>query len=258
MAENQNGQIVKKSYKAVIETFSIWAAVGFVISGIVSAITFYSQFRMNYFSIAQPTDIVMGGFINISLVVAMVIIFSIGFYAQYNVARFVYYCRNLVKEQSYDQHIFARKEFRHRRFIKVWAPASYALSLAIVFGFDLLSNEPPLYVDRYGIHFSKAPFGDYWERPLSVEGLDNLYLSASSDQFATCGHAPVLWMGSSTVILNCRGYVRLIQNTENLPLDRLSPTDIEQMRRAEFSATNSAERKSTLTPPPSGPSPQKR
>lgn len=234
MADSAGETIVTRSYKTVIETFSIWAAVSFVVSGLVGALLFYTQFRMNYFEVAQPTDIVMAGFIKVAFVVFVVLLLGSMFYVERRLHNFIINMFYKLFSKGYSDHIVQHKLRKFNRFQKFASPASAAISFVIVFGLQIVVGTTSIRVDWHGIHFARKEGVGYWDRPLPKRGVSNLYLSEASDQFTKCGHAPVIWMGSSSVILNCNGRARLIQNTENLFLDRYSPSEMAHMQQNEL------------------------
>lgn len=222
----------ERSLRKLVEGFSLFTAGSFVISGFFNALVFWSRFRMNYFDIAQPSDIVMSGFLYVSIVLALTAAAILLIYANRFATRSIvpWIIARLLRQIETKDGVAAskfRKQFSNAELFRnvfKWvnlATALLAIATAVISVFIA-----PKHPKAFGPPPAPPPF---WERSLSTVGVSNLYLSNSDGQFIACGRAPVLWMGSASVVLNCRGRLRLVQNTQGLILERLSPADVKEI-----------------------------
>lgn len=67
-------------YKVVIEAISAVSALAFVISGVANATIFAWHWRLNYFSIASPADIIMSAFVLLTPIALLCALFMICLY----------------------------------------------------------------------------------------------------------------------------------------------------------------------------------
>lgn len=231
---NTEDSWAERSLRKLVEGFSLFTAGSFVISGFFNALVFWSRFRMNYFDIAQPSDIVMSGFLYVSMVLALTAAAILLVYANRFATRSAgpWIIDRLLRQIEIKNIVTARK-FRKQfsnaelfRNVFKWvnlATALLTIATAII---------SVLIAPKHSKAFGPPPPSPFWERPLSAVGVSNLYLSNSDGQFIACGHAPVLWMGSASVVLNCHGRLRLVQNTQGLILERLSPAELKEISLA--------------------------
>lgn len=215
--------IVEKSFKTIVETFSIWAGVSFVVSGAINALFFWLEFHLNYFVIAQPTDIIMTGFVYVSAVFGLAAILAVPLVIGYlNTSRTRTMSKLIAELEPKKPTPRAPKK---RSIDNIFKLAALIGGIASLFSSTFSLFESKGYIERLGNPPEPPKTPSYWETPLTWQSVNGLHLSTASDQYKDCGKAPVLWMGSASVILNCRGRLRLTQNTQGLVLERLSPAE---------------------------------
>jgi hypothetical protein len=207
----------ERSLRKLIEGFSLFTAASFVISGFFNALIFWARFRMNYFDIAQPSDIVMSGFLYVSFVLALTVIIILPIYANRFVVQtvfpwFVDRLSRRIETKDEDAARKLRDQFSNTELFRnafKWvnlAMAMLTVATAVVSIFVAPKN-PKV----FGPPPAPPPF---WEQPLPTAAVSNLYLSNSDGQFAACGRAPVLWMGwhrCSSIAMGGLGLSRILK-----------------------------------------------
>lgn len=217
----------------IIEAFSVFTAAGFVLSGIGNGLVFWLGWKLNYFMIASPSDVVMSGFLVVGLSLILVSLIA-GLLACGT--RLVKWFKNTRAKRAQTEDDARRiglanegdaptsktDERRDSKFrwirIGSWANLVAALGAIVGVTASIIDVSSGLRV--------------LWSRPLVAEprptghreqfgyrtGL-KLAPSALADQ--DCRGAPVLWMGSSAAIVGCERGVRVFHKLDDLVTEPL-------------------------------------
>jgi len=209
--------------KLAIELFSVTTGIAFVVSGILNGLTFWAAWKLNYYSIASPSDIIMSGFILISMVTVMALVVAtftkaILWLNQEDWIKQETISDGLTPEQleglaskarlsppdverlreaiAVARHQMIDRKFKHY----VWSAmgivlATYAATQAVIGG-------PSLGVFQAIV---SRPF--WYETGLNV-------IDRAGDY--PCDGAHVAWLGSSAAVLECRGGIRVVHNLDEL------------------------------------------
>lgn len=221
------------TFKDAAESWPIATAFAFGISAFVNATLFWVRFRIDYFSVAQPSDIVMSGFKYVTLVLLVSVPVYIlnriylGILRKFHIQLHLTLYKLVMKRAL----TFAEK----RKLVGTANSALKSTFLAanlLVGGVALIVTFATVTFDKDFTHGLPPQDRPFWQRPLSDHAVSRLYLSPSDSQFEDCGKAPVLWMGSSTAVLNCRNRLRIVSNSQTLLIERLSPSDVQALKAA--------------------------
>lgn len=170
---------------AMVELLTLLTAVSFLASALISAFSFRVRFGLNYFQIAQPSDIVMSGFQNIAGL--MLFLGLIGSFCVMLAPWFVRlrWLRRLPRMGGLVPFVFGA----------LLAPTAFSIN----------------WLSSYDA-----------KRPVSLPsvGVNGLTLPIDGPYGAKCGQAPVLWIGSASMVINCRNKIAVINNTQGLLVTR--------------------------------------
>ena len=229
MAKAKVNGALRPVFKTFVEGISLITATGFVLSGFVNAWVFQSNWRLNYFTIAQPADVVMSGFIYITVIVAIVAIVSFSLHVvniddpELTIAEqdFVDKKRKSgLSDDDTDQALSAyRAKSRRNYFIASIFAGLFALFIILQTNMGLFSHR--MFLSLHDL-LSGNPRSSSHIRELASSDLNELVLAPSEPSYKDCGAAPVLWLGSTSAIINCKGKIRILHNPQGLTLDRAS------------------------------------
>ena len=186
-----------------IEAFSVLGGLAFIISATVNAVAFAISWRINYFLVASPADVVMGSFITLglSLIVAatmLVVVIVLAFWSD---------CIRQI--ESLEDPSF-------RNIVKVYKTSFGRLPKTT----RLLTSLKTRKGNRVlisGIFSSVVMLlgvavpisGPFWQET-------GLNVAEGVNVASTCRGAHVLWLGSSTAILDCQDGIRVIHKLDGL------------------------------------------
>lgn len=160
---------------------AIATPVAFVFSAAAQALDFRISYGLNYFSLATPGDVLMGSFKAIPL-----------FFAGYVVWLPLMF-------------LLAKKAPTHARRGTVGGMIFGTLCGLVLF--FVLAGIDALGPNGLG--------------PARHATTTNLRVAFRSDVMAQCQRAPVLWLGSSSAVLNCQGRVTVLHNLEGVVTERV-------------------------------------
>lgn len=216
------------TFRLFVEAFAVITGLSFIISGAMNAYDFYIEWGLDYFIIAQPSDIVMSGFgyvVQFLLILALSVVSSI---ALIGVIETINYVGSEVVEAELNgkaqgkyrfndlRRDFLKFVLRRRRDIAIYAACIYIIT--IVIGAVTVREASPIFYFRHKI-MTTLGIPDGGLKTQSFMTGRGLYLAKESTLYPRCGAAPVLWLGGSSAVLNCHGRVLVIHNTQDLPLD---------------------------------------
>lgn len=214
---------IESRLKLAIELFSVAAGVAFVVSGALNGLTFWAAWRLNYYSIASPSDIVMSGFILISMAAVMTVIIAILF------GSIVWLNQgDWIKQEAISDGLtiddldrLASKarlsppdierlredvaRVRHRmieRKLKLYVWSGVGVLLSTYAMTQALTGGPSLGVFQAIV---ARPF--WYETGLNV---------IDRDSNNPCDGAHVAWLGSSAAVVECSDGVRVFHNLDEL------------------------------------------
>lgn len=198
---------IRRPLNWFVEAFSVLTASAFVVSAAFNGFAFWSVWRLNYFMIAGPADVVMSGFLLFAsmatLVVTIYLVTLVPFGAYWRL-------RSAVAGSAREKRrSMARVKALLRRF-------------KMLFGLR----------DRESLHFLiLLPVGGFLVlgallnlrvvEPIFYES--GLTVAADAEIAQKCQGARVLWLGSSAAILECQDGVRVLHKLDDLETVRRFP-----------------------------------
>lgn len=190
----------------VIEAFSVATGAAFIISGVGNALTFWLAWKINYFMVATPGDIIMSGFIILTVLAFWIVI---GLAA----AAIFFFGLATLRSVKVTQLRISLKG--------VAAGITIAASLL-----SIISAIAGLWGAQRGTADRMARdvevFTEWAKEPPVFSYATGLRLAPGSVVQSDCENALVLWMGSSAVILRCREGVRIHHKLDGLVTQPLS------------------------------------
>lgn len=196
--------------KNLLESLSLFTAASFVLSGFINAAIFWLSWRLNYFAVAQPSDIVMSGFYYVSAAV----IVGVAVLSAYQLMVLV---RGWLSRKSTDRELVAA---RAKRLVTltVISLAAPGLIIGVKATIDKLifsrsGSERNVLEDGTITHGASGSWNPDW----------SLVLTYKSELFERCGAEPLLWIGSSTAVLRCRKEIMVTQLDQVLPVEQVRP-----------------------------------
>lgn len=207
----------------MVELFSIAAGLAFVISGVLNGLTFWAAWGLNYYSIASPGDVVMSGFILITLVVIVTIVVATltGAILWLNKGDWVKpeivaddYADDVVKDAARkarmskpdrDRLRAEMKSVRHQQISRLMKKYVWTLIATVSVGYA--ATQVAVGGRSLGV------FQAIVARPFWYETGLNVIDKPGADP---CDGAHVAWLGSSSAILECQDGVRVIHNLDEL------------------------------------------
>lgn len=192
----------------VIELIGTVGGIAFVVSGVLNAITFLWVWRLNYFLIATPSDVVMSGFILVSIFSITIAVGGICLLLARYAARAYHrlLIRAAVDIKSDDPIERAKLLIKHRLSqteragVLINGAAAVASVASIIISLFVATNQT-------ATAWKLTPF--WYESGLNVA-------PTSSIAGGKCGGARVAWMGSSAAILECRDGIHVIHKLDDL------------------------------------------
>lgn len=188
--------------KMIVETFGVATSLIFVTSGLLNAITFFALWRINYFLVANPSDVVMSAFIFgiISAIIIGSTVLIMLFFESLDRLVFA-----VVKSTTIENSKIAQVEQSdtHRLSIK-----SILMSLVLAVMTNVSLNW--LMAGNAGPEAFLKPF--WYETGLNV--------ALDADVPKGCRGAHVAWLGTSAAIVECREGIRLFRKLDDLATTR--------------------------------------
>lgn len=212
------------SLSPAIELFTLLSACSFVLSGIANFSLFWFAWDINYFQVAAPSDIVMSSFMyGVILFATLIFIVTISpfLYAVWTMFRRIIHPLNRPPPQVIPPNIRGVMYIILAILVLILIPALAGRTIGPHISsnrtvFDRSSAMKDATIYKYSDHFATR-----------------LLLSKENRLFSQCGHAPVLWLGSSSNLINCKGQLILTQNVQDFPMlrrDFAFPLDLEGRR----------------------------
>lgn len=162
-----------------VHLIAILSAASFAISGVTHFLIFTRQYRFNYFAVASPSDIVIGGFVTFTMIsiyaVLVAVVLSLGI-------RLIALLDKTLTPPALT--------FRN------------ALRLMAIGGVIATANA-----------WYQSIWGDAW--PDAGTGL---VVASDADIRAECQGADVAWVGSHAAIVACMDGVRIFRDLAALPM----------------------------------------
>lgn len=201
----------------VIEAFSVVSAIAFVVSGIGNALAFWIAWRINYFMVASPSDIIMSGFVIIAILTAG-LVFALSF----SIAAWLIGTRILRINLS---EIVAL--FRHFSIIEITLAGSLLSIIAYTIYVIQFSGFSPDQRTDAGLSLLISITSE--ENQRYCGGLSTfsyttgLRVAPSSKVDAKCSEGSVLWAGADTLMVQCEYGPSLVHRSDEVALlpDRL-------------------------------------
>lgn len=195
--------------KLVVELFSVLSGIAFVGSALWNGYSFHRDLRLNYFVLAQPSDVIMSAFAVYLELLSFLAIFGIMAVAMWPVVLMKRRIdRGLLPPLS--EHTFG--------------PLLYLVAGVLLLGAGIWATG--WYTDRFTA------------RTLAGVVESQLQLSAdpamTGDIYRRCGGAAVLWQGTGSVVLRCKERAVIVRSDE-LVLDQLPRLDWRYDKDAEGS-----------------------
>lgn len=186
--------------KWMIELFSVVTGGAFVFSALTNAIMFFGRWNINYFSVASPSDVVMSGF----LVFTGFISFFVFLFIISLIFTIVWYVITTLSQENSKIHPIKRipsvVSSTSRVAMEAMISATGAKAFALMLFIGILGYS--------SIAWSRAITSMFWnETGLNV-------IDQPGDN--SCDGAHVLWLGSSSAVLECKDGVRVIHNLDGL------------------------------------------
>lgn len=210
----------------VIEAFSVATGIAFVLSGIANGAVFWLAWRLNYFLIASPSDVIMSGFIVLTVMGAALALAAAVVYMLVLVSKFRLLGSKL-KGIDYGSWV-ARTDGRitNIAYTAIVLFLAFTTILIIQVGSSIYGDvmndisaakmgqiqskvSSPIASNTHG---ARKPFS--YATGLQVDG--------AMDGVAGCDGASVLWMGSSAAILDCSVGVRVVHKLDKMTTRRLT------------------------------------
>jgi hypothetical protein len=196
--------------KNLLESLSLFTAASFVLSGFINAAIFWLNWRLNYFAVAQPSDIVMSGFYYVS----MAVIVGAAVISTYQLMSLV---RGWLSTKATYREIATK---RVKKLVILTGISLAAPALVIGAGatidkllFSQSASERNVLKDGTITHGASGSWNPDW----------SLVLTYKSELFERCGAEPLLWIGSSTAVLRCRKEIMVTQLDQVLPVEQVRP-----------------------------------
>ncbi|WP_295217305.1 hypothetical protein [uncultured Brevundimonas sp.] len=164
----------------VVSLIAILSAASFVISGVTHYMIFKRTFRFNYFSIASPSDIAVGGFVTFTFIGAMTLFFALVI--------------------AGGLAVIAR--IGGRRPAKAFTSARWWLKLMTLSA--VLST---------GYWWGQTIWGNQWP-DLGT----SLVVSQDSDVRQDCKGGDVGWAGSQAIVVACQDGFRVLRDFEKIQM----------------------------------------
>ncbi len=210
-------EIRRDPIKWFIEGFGVLTGGFFVLSGLANAVSFYLLWRLNYFLIASPSDVVMSAFIFGLIVVIGVVVVGVFGVGAYRLMRAV----GLHVPPSLLAGTLAggvgdwiadilTKVMEERTFRQAYDRAVRALiAMALVAGaVNLL-----VWAGSGAPRDLRSAFRPFWYET-------GLNVSADSVVAETCKGGHVAWLGASAAVLECRDRIHVLHKLDNLQTER--------------------------------------
>jgi hypothetical protein len=209
-----------------IEAFGVVSAAAFILSAIGNAAMFYFAWKINYFLIASPSDVVMSGFIVISVfILNLLALMILGLLLGLGIRAL-----GVIWERARDF------EFEFKNISKVSEKFSSLAAIMTIFTFlfttvessqkvgevlKLLGLERWKEVEAQASAEHKAKTKVLPKVPLKISYPTGLKVATSSNVDPACKKAPVLWLGSSAVVVGCTDGVRIFHKLDNVVTEPL-------------------------------------
>lgn len=199
--------------KDLVEFLSLFSGISFVLSGLFEGALFWLRWRINYFEIAQPADLIMAAF---SVVPTLLFAFIFAFIFVFGERIAWAFYEDSIFFKSLDEASALKRAFKWYRRVSLLSIRATAIFFFIVSVVVMLW--------LVGVHL---PFVSRRLPPNAIElrkhPRTNLVLGSSDPQFAACGPAPILWYGTASAILICRDKLRVVHNSQGMIFDRADP-----------------------------------
>lgn len=178
-------------------TASDWAALiaiastaSFVISAISQSLVFYSSYKIVYFSVASPSDVLMGSFVIFAFLFGAFLMSIVG----------------LILGKLTSSEVIDEDAVRAKRPWPLWKRVALCLGVAACSAVAIVAA-------------GAAGYGDF--RPYVSPGL-------KTDRSAIhlppeCRNRQVSWMGSNFAIIDCDERYLLVRNLDEIPMTTLEP-----------------------------------
>lgn len=189
----------KLNFPLIIEAFSLVTAAAFVASAIGNAVFFWRAWRLNYFMIAAPSDVVMSGFVLFAGLLASLLI-SAMFHVVITGWAYIFNGRLGMRGRQVTGVVHVTL----RGFLAL--PYMFAWAYTIIAIGDLTQL----------MKGAVRADGGFLTYPTGLK------LAPTAQVDPACRGAPVLWMGSSAAIVGCERGVRVFHKLDDLVTEPLS------------------------------------
>lgn len=198
----------EKRIVLVAEVVGVSTGVAFVLSGLGNGIVFAALWRLNYFAIASPSDIIMSGFL-LGLMLALFLA----------VAGVVFLTIRMLKRWLADPAQPAPPVKRLGLTEIGWLILSawIGIDLAQDALFTTVQSIEPAPTNAPLVGETEAADADPWRFGYAT----GLRLAPNDSTGDDCWAAPVIWMGTDRVLLACSSGNRLMVNSESLLLQAI-------------------------------------
>lgn len=209
-------------FTLIAELFGVITALAFVTSGVVNGILFYSNWHLNYFLIASPSDVVMTGFIFVSIL--LVIGIAISLFVLLMSIVFSRFRRMMINVRESLQSFGQSLTEDQRTAIMKMLDASERMMLQVV------AATISLFVVSLSFLFTQTtkvanlqPINSNTNIPTyQFSYLTGLRITPSNDSNDRCWAAPVLWMGGDRAVIGCRDGIPVVVATDGLKLQPIT------------------------------------
>lgn len=222
-------KIILRRIALLAELLAVGTAVAFIFSGLANAAIFALAWRLNYFVIATPSDVIMSGFIFALLILVVSIPVAAGIMTLW---LFIAARRERLQAEAEAEALDAAVEEDAKRifgedydklergFTRVIASAQRTHWLATVVA-GVVSIVSGL-VAFYGAFLTEVrpapPAQGEQGQPDRFSYATGLRIAPDADANADCWAAPVLWMGSDRLVLGCQAGVRVVTLSDEMIL----------------------------------------
>jgi len=201
--------VERETLTLVIEAFGIATAVAFVLSGMINAAIFWFAWRLNYFLIASPTDVVMSGFLVVTIFLAVIGSTSLWVIMTHRMSIIYIKIFNRFLEKRKTPMNPAVKTRLDKLIKQMTGWRGVAFSAAFFFIYAVVVG---VVVPNRALHGGSGPVVD-WSQFSYLTGMK---VVRAGDQAKDCVGGPVLWLGSTNAIVRCSAKVVVLHKLDDL------------------------------------------
>lgn len=195
------------------EVVALSTAACFILSGVANGAIFALQWRLNYFVIATPSDVVMTAFIFTLWAVAIVVVFTLT----------AWLVSGRGRQTPPEAAPGAEDE----------TPESAGSLITTLMPVVTAGITLVVLIAQFTREVEPAPV-EAGDRPAPLFSYNTgLRLTPNRDTGEDCWAAPVLWMGAERIVVGCRSGVQVISNADHRAFQGV---DAPVPPRAEFFA----------------------